>query len=285
MQFNVLSNLKVESIDAPPPPQPISGTHELPPAQDAGGSDTSDVAQLDANLSLPPERFTIDARSGLYRRSTSRRGSRSRHSSQREASPAIASREPRRDRRRQLWVTRLAALAAIVASVILSMMLIRAEFALDAYIFEGGMLASQLKSAQGELEQAKQLIAAQEVELGALVKQRIPGVTRVENDQLYEIDNQYVKKLSFTETGIGADRRLAYYAVLKNSSEVAILPAVTILLFDHKGLQTGMARLTHDAATTPTDHDQLQPGETRAYSAPIDAIRKDAPAYFTVEVR
>jgi len=218
---------------------------------------------------------------------SSRRSSRSHRSSHRDGSTGhVSSSESSRNKlRRQVWAARGLALAAIVAAVVLSMLLIQARAKVATHAMEKGTLASELNRAQGELTQTKQLVAAQEVELGALLKQRIPGVTNLEVEKLYEINTKQVKKLSFSEAGVGAGKRLAYYVVLKNTDVTPVIPAVTILLFDRKGLQTGMARVTREAATTPTDHEQLQPGETRAYSASIDKIRDDPPAYFMVEAR
>jgi hypothetical protein len=122
------------------------------------------------------------------------------------------------------------------------------------------------------------------VELGALVKQRIPGVQGLEIDRLYDAKQGMVKKISFSESGVGADKKLTYYAVLKNTGSAPAEPKVRILLFDRKGLQTGSAAITREAATTPVEGNQLAPGETRTYSAPVDVIRRDAPRYFLIEV-
>lgn len=233
-------------------------------------------------------RYTIDASSGLYKRESrsGRRSSKSRRSHHGDKSSRASEQDLSREKRkRQLWATRGMALVAIIASVVLSMLLIRARSELATHDMESGTLATELNRAQGELVQTKQLVAAQEVELGALLKQRIPGVSNLELEKLYEVNNKYVKKLSFSETGVGADKRLAYYVVLKNSDELPVIPSVTVLLFDRKGLQTGMARVTREASTSPTEREQLQPGETRAYSAPVQTIRDDAPSYFLVEVR
>ena len=165
------------------------------------------------------------------------------------------------------------------------MVVIQSNARIAAHNMESGTLASALNRAQSELEQTKKLVAAQEVELASLMKQRIPGVFNLEIDKLYDVNDKYVKKVSFSEAGVGADKRLAYYAVLKNGEELPIVPSMTILLFDRKGLQTGIARVTREASTTPTEKEQLQPGETRAYSAPLDMIRDDQPVYFLVEAR
>jgi len=268
----------------------MGSSNEATPA--AADPDDASLTQTPAGVADQPLAKTQGASD--ERRGDSVRGSRSsRHSSRshsgsrrgEHSSHASTSELSRERRRRQLWAARGLALTAIVTSVVLSLLLIQARAKVATHGMENGTLASELNRAQSELLQTKQLVAAQEVELGALLKQRIPGVTNLELEKLYEINKKQVKKLSFSEAGVGAEKRLAYYAVLKNADAVPVVPAVTILLFDRKGLQTGMARVTREAATTPTEREQLLPGETRAYSATIEAIRDDPPAYFMVETR
>ncbi|HYN78607.1 MAG TPA: hypothetical protein VES73_12545 [Lamprocystis sp. (in: g-proteobacteria)] len=218
----------------------------------------------------------------------SSRSSRSRRSGHRRTDGTIQDSErelSRYRRKRQLLVARLLAALATLAAVVMTAVWIVANSQIATHNVESGTLASALNRAQGELEQTKKLVAAQEVELASLTKQRIPGVSNLEIEKLYEVNDKYVKKVSFSEVGVEATKRLAYYIVLKNNDELPIIPAATILLFDRKGLQTGMARVSREAATTPTEQEQLQPGETRAYSASIDTIREDQPVYFLVEVR
>lgn len=213
----------------------------------------------------------MDPRAGLYRRSSSRsrRGS--------------GSRETRL--KRKLLVTRLFAIVTLGVIVALSLVLISIKSEGDNYNAENAALASELNRTQGELKQAKQLVTAQEVELSSLIKQRIPGVTKLQIDKLYDVNKQYLKKLSFTEAGVGAERQIAYYAILQNTSSAPVKPDALILLFDRKGLQVGAARITKDAATTPVKSEDLAPGEKRTYTAPMPRSRADAPHYFLVELR
>ena len=194
----------------------------------------------------------------------------------------------RRDKqRRQVVIARVVAILAITVGVVLSVLLISVRSQLATRNHDTGILASTLNRTQSELTETKQLVAAQEVELGALLKQRIPGVARLETEQLIDVNNRYVKKLMFSEAGTGMEKRLTYSAVLKNTGNQPITPAVTILLFDRKGLQTGMAQVIPSAATAPGQEEQLQPGETRSYSGLVQRIRSDADthSYFLVEVK
>lgn len=222
------------------------------------------------------------ARAGRTQRSRSKRSHRH-HGSTSDGSSGGGSRRDKQ--RRQTLIARLFAIAAVVVCVVLSMLLIRARSQLASHNMQAGALASELNRTRSELTQTKQLVAAQEVELGALLKQRIPGANPVEIEKLNDINNKYAKKLMFSESGTGAAKHLTYNLVLKNTGDLPITPAVTILLFDRKGLQTGVARVTHAAATVRTSDERLQPGETRTYSAVIERIRDDAHAYYLVEVK
>ncbi|WP_295577752.1 hypothetical protein [uncultured Lamprocystis sp.] len=239
------------------------------------------------SATTPAARYTIDARSGFYQRERhGHRGSGSHRDSRRPDAQHLSTHAISRAKRsRQHWAARLIALAAIIASVVLAILLIRSDFRGDALDAEAGILASEIHRVQNELEQTKQLLAAQEVERNTLMKQRIPGIATFAIEKIYDLNNQYVKKLSFSAAGPGDDKALVYYAVLKNTSAAAITPDATILLFDRKGLQTGAARLTREAASTPIEHEQLEPGATRTYSARIEPSRPDTPFYFLIEVR
>jgi hypothetical protein len=274
----------MDSNDAPTPAAGPSPDAQIPPLTGVGTADATRKTPVSATT---PTRYTIDARSGFYQRerhghhgSGSHRDRR-RPNARHQSAHAIS----RAKRSRQRWATRLIALAAIIAAVVLAILLIRSQFRGETLDAEAGRLASEVNRVQNELEQTRQLLAAQEVERNTLMQQRIPGLAVLDTDRIFDVNNQYVKKLSFSAAGLGDDKALAYYAVLKNTSAAAITPYATILLFDRKGLQTGSGRLTREAASTPIEHDKLEPGETRTYSARIELIRPDPPFYFLLEVR
>jgi len=187
--------------------------------------------------------------------------------------------------KRKLLEARVIAVCALAGAVVLAMMLIRAESERANADAESLTLASQLNRAESELDQAKRLVAAQDLDRRTLVKQHIPGASALELDTLYDIDNSYFRKLSFSEAGVGADRRITYYAVLKNAGDTPVVPAAVVHLFDQNGLQMGLARIALGAATTPAATAELRPGETRTYSAPVETSREVEPRYFLVELQ
>ncbi len=97
----------------------------------------------------------MDRSSGLYRRSSRQHG----------RGHGGGSREVRL--KRQLLVARIFAACAIATGVVLAILLIRAQSQLANTNADSGMLASELNSTRAELDQAKQLLAAQDVEMGA----------------------------------------------------------------------------------------------------------------------
>ncbi len=274
------------SNDAPTPAAGPSPDAQLPPLTGVG-TPPADAARETPGSATTAARYTIDARSGLYQRARhGHHGSGSHRDSRRSNARHLSAHTISRAKRsRQLWATRLIALAAIIAAVVLAIVLIRSHFRGETLDAEAGFLASEVNRVRHELEQARQLLAAQEVERNTLMKQRIPGLAVLAFDRIFDVDNQYVKKLSFSTAGPGDGQALACYAVLKNTSAAPISPYATILLFDRKGLQTGAAHLIRETASPPVEHDMLEPGETRTYSARIEPIRPDPPFYFLVEVR
>lgn len=255
----------------------------------ADAADEGPPAPSTAALTDPgdPNRDSTPARTAHEPpRGQSEHRSRSRRSHRHTGHSSGNSGGSRYDRqRRQTLIARVIAILALAACVILTMLFIRVKSQLATHNMETGTLASELNRTRGELVQTKQLVAAQEVELGALIKQRLPGVNALEIEKLNDINKGYVKKLMFSETGAGTDKRLAYSIVLKNASDQPVTPEVNLILFDRKGLQTGIARVTPAAATVPDRKEAIQPGETRSYAGVVERIRGGEPhAYYLVEV-
>lgn len=247
----------------------------------AAGSDdpTAVEAQVASSAALSVERVTLDRASGLTARDTSSSRRRRSHRHHQHSGP------PEAVARRSIWLARSLAVVFLIVGVVLAMVAIRLNARLSDSEEENNRYAHELSLAQSELDQAKTLVAAQESQLGELTRHRIPGVVGMELDRLYDVDNSYFRKLSFSETGVGDDKHLTYYAVLKNSDPDPVTPAASILLFDRKGLQVAVARIARAAATPPAESDELASGETRTYSAQVQILRAEAPAYFLVELK
>tara|TARA_R110002110_G_scaffold205066_7_gene417295 strand:- start:453770 stop:454474 length:705 start_codon:yes stop_codon:yes gene_type:complete len=122
-------------------------------------------------------------------------------------------------------------------------------------------------------------------DVAALVEQRIPNLTPLDFDVTVRTEQDYLKNISFTQTGTRTQKRYEYRAVLRNDNENDVRPSINILLFDGLGIQVGKATLSREHATSDADKVSLKPGEVRAYSSRVDLDRDATPEYFLVEVR
>ena len=142
--------------------------------------------------------------------------------------------------------------------------------------------SKQMTSRAGTLEGEVKTL---QEELATLIQGRIPNLMPLEFDVTVPSDQAYLKNISFTLTGTASDRQYEYRAVLHNDRLADIQPDVSILLFDAMGIQVGMAKLSNDHATSQVEHNDLKPGETRAYSSGISLDREAEPNYFLIEVK
>jgi hypothetical protein len=192
----------------------------------------------------------------------------------------ISSSSKRKIRRLRILATLLA--AGLVASIVFSVVVY-----LYAQRLRGqeSQLALAQQQLQGELAEARERITELNSDLRILLANRIPGIDELAFDRQMELNDQYVKNITFVQSGTEDERAVEFSAVVHNARTSPIQPQVTILLFDEAGLQTGAARLDISQSTKPDDTAELQPGETRTYSAQIDLQRQTPSKYFAVEVR
>jgi hypothetical protein len=146
-------------------------------------------------------------------------------------------------------------------------------------------LSVEQKQLEAELAEARERITELNNDLRILLANRIPGIDQLVFDRQIELNDQYVKNITFVQSGLDDEKTIEFSTVLHNGRTGPILPKVTISLFDENGLQTGIARLDKTQTITPADIPELQPGETRTYSAQIDLQRQTPSKYFVVEVR
>lgn len=73
--------------------------------------------------------------------------------------------------------------------------------------------------------------------------------------------------------------------MLHNDSLNVIAPAVTVFLFDDRGIQVGTTVLSKIDATSKVEFSSLQPNETRSYTGRIGLNIQSEPKYFMVDVK
>jgi cell division protein FtsB len=204
---------------------------------------------------------------------------------QRRRSPRIRRTRSSSSSRRK--IRRLRLLAALLAAglVVSAMLAVMLSFHVNRLSRNEAQLRGAQQQLEGELAQANARITELTNDVRILLANRVPGIEELVFARQIELNDQYVKNITFVQSGLGNERTVEFSAVLHNGRTGPVLPRVTIVLFDEVGLQTGIARLDKSQTTTPADIPELQPGETRTYSAPIDLSRQTPSKYFVVEVR
>ena len=137
---------------------------------------------------------------------------------------------------------------------------------------------SDVENRSAELERLK-------LENAVLVKGILPGLRLLEYDTTVAIDDEYVRNIGFTLTGTSYNKNYEYRIVLHNDSLNVISPAVTLFLFDSRGIQVGTTILSKSDATSEVEYNTLQPNETRSYTGRVALNIQSEPKYFLVDVQ
>jgi hypothetical protein len=146
-------------------------------------------------------------------------------------------------------------------------------------------LSTDLSYAQKELDKARELMRQQENEISAMLARRIPGLSQIAFDTLFNANDKYLRKLTFSQSGVGADKGIEFHAVLENKGSGPLVPDVRIILFDRMGIQVGMVKIDRHHASNPQAAAELSAQETRTYTGPVVADSGVEPRYFLVQVK
>ena len=144
--------------------------------------------------------------------------------------------------------------------------------------------AAALRHKTAQLEQLQIRTDELNANLSALVQQRLPNLKELQFDTTFPIDDEYVRNVSFTRTGVENKWRYQYSMVLENRSRDIVVPKIRIILFDESGIQTGSIKITPGAATSNADLEYLEPAEIRAYTGEIPSEPGTDPRYFKVRL-
>jgi outer membrane murein-binding lipoprotein Lpp len=183
---------------------------------------------------------------------------------------------------RYLWLLAVVLTSALVASCVIAVMIF---FQVDRMRNDNRMLEAEQLRLEQELEKARDRIAELNNDQRILLANRLPGIDQIVFDRQLELNNQYVKTITFVKSGLGDDTTIEFSALLENARTGPILPRVTIVLFDEAGLQTGAVVLDQNQTVSPVVIPEMQPGEKRTYSGRVELQRLEPSKYFVVEVR
>ena len=180
---------------------------------------------------------------------------------------------------------RLVATVLVVLLMGMTMVAIYHWTKVDVLATEVLSLSTDLGHAQKELEKARELLRTQDTEIGAMMGRRIPGVAELSFDNLVNVNDKYLRKVTFAQAGVGPNKAIEFHAVMENKGAAPVVPDVRIRLFDRMGLQTAVVKLGKEHAGAAGTVAELRPDETRTYSGSIPAERDAESRYFMIEVR
>ncbi len=181
------------------------------------------------------------------------------------------SRRSSRSRRRGLQVVFLTS-ALIVAVVVLIGVSVYSSVRIGILSDDNLVLKQDVFVKDEELNRLKPALAQVQQELAQMIEGRLPDVRELELDQVLPINKGNVKNIVFTIVGSGRHKRYEYRLVIENGTQQKISPDFRILIFNKRGIQVGMKRVTVDPA--------LAPGESRSFSDAVELFMNDEPAYF-----
>lgn len=187
--------------------------------------------------------------------------------------------------RRKLRSMRILAWLLFAGNLVAVVLIIFGVGQLQRSRTEANTLASQVRQLDAELTRARDRVTEMTTDMRVLLANRIPGVSQLGFGRSLEINERYVRSLTFERARVGADQRIEYSMVVENGGAEPVVPRVHILLFDAAGLQTGSAKVGSANAISASGEATLAPGDARTYTGRIEAARATPPAYFLVEVR
>lgn len=173
-----------------------------------------------------------------------------------------------------------------VGSAILLNFFILLFFGLQVYKLnrENSLLKINLTQHERELEQARPELEKLRKDIEDLNQGRLPGLKKMEYDQVIPLNDGYLKNINFTEINEKDTKGYEYKLVLQNDTLSTLWPKLKVHFFNARGIQINMVHMTVEKKDGAVPVDTLGPGETRSYSATIKVpVAEEKPAYFMVE--
>jgi hypothetical protein len=135
-----------------------------------------------------------------------------------------------------------------------------------------------------EIVKLRAAVEEQQASIESFVSGRLPGLTKLKLDWVFEVDHPYVRNIIFANVRTDKSNAYEFRIVLENnSSSIGIsTPVINVILFDQLGLETDRRKLGYGTGTNMIAIEPLRQGDVRSY---VDSfiVRGDAkPAYFLV---
>lgn len=180
------------------------------------------------------------------------------------------------------WSERSKLLLGILILVLVTNAIIALFFGIRIYLLnqENSELRVELRKAQEEMEQLKPALEKSLADIASLLKGRLPGLTRIEYDQVIALNEKYLKNIIFNKVNTKNFKGYEFRIVMRNDTLGTIWPRFKIHFFDEHGIHVNTVQAS-DEKESLMKVDPLGPGEERSdSSATIKLLDNEKMPYF-----
>jgi cell division protein FtsL len=189
-------------------------------------------------------------------------------------------------RRAHSWSRRSKLLLAIVIVVVLIDFFTALLLGTQVYTLnnQNRALRAELAKSQDELHQAIPELRKVRQELDELIRGKLPRLHKLEYDQVFSLNQGYLKNMTFTKVAKNKIQSYEYKLVVQNNTSSLLWPEIQILLFNELGIQVGNAEIG-TANPIALKAPSLSIGEVRSYSGILQLPEKnEMPTYFLIRI-
>jgi hypothetical protein len=135
-----------------------------------------------------------------------------------------------------------------------------------------------MKKLRPEVEKLKK-------DIGSLLKGQLPGLTKIEYDQVITLNEGYLKNITFNKVNSKNARGYEFRIVMRNDSLSTIWPQLKIHFFDEHGMQVNFVQVSFEKESF-VQVNTLEPGEERSDSSPTIKLmdNENIPFYFMIQL-
>lgn len=155
----------------------------------------------------------------------------------------------------------------------------------DQLSFESAGLQRKVDSLQERLAKEDTLNKKLLADMDAMVESRLPGLRKMELDQVIPISQQYVKNLIFVVSKDGTKTTYDYTLVVFNANSTPVIARTILRLFNDRGIEIGNTNITDVGEANDGLKRSLSPGEIRSYSGSASVSGQAEPAYFLLDIK
>jgi hypothetical protein len=142
----------------------------------------------------------------------------------------------------------------------------------------------QLNQKDIEIVKLRSTVEEQKASIESFVLGRLPGLTDLRFDRVFEVDHPYVRNITFTNVRTDKSNEYEFRIVLENDSSSTMIatPVIDVILFDKLGLETNRRKLSNGSGMNVIKIESLRPGDVRSYVDSFIVLADAKPAYFLV---